>query len=409
MIRLLLILSFVSGILFPQPSIAMICTDQRQNVSFMIDEYTGFSYQIGLPQNQGQSFRDPTGQFYMRLPAINPQVDAFFAAWDGRLVYLNAFAQMPQIIGICQQQANMPAQPQYQIPNLSPSNYQVIGAPPNSQRIPARFAPAQPGYAQPAYATEQQMVGCAQQSQGDRSRFMDCAARQMFSPQQTAIYDCVSKSADDAMRAQCLAAQVLGPNEQRAIQQVQTCYSQSGGDWSKLPLCMASQQFDPNTQRAIGCIQEQAQSGQVSAWGTVACVGANNLNMNPEMTIAVQCAATTGGDPMGWAGCTGGQLTQRELTKCITNGVGGPDGCFGPNNTIVQGLNQLGQLAQNQFGPNNDAVRHFNNAVSDLQNGPGQNNDIGKAMTTIANDLSRGPGPNNDIRKFANNVLPGIW
>ncbi|MEV1965813.1 hypothetical protein ABZR56_05040 [Pseudomonas aeruginosa] len=388
---------------------AMVCVDQRFNQAFQIDEYSGHSFQINFPQNQGMAYRDPTGQYYMRLPAANPMVEAYFAAWSGQLILLNAYAPMPQVIGFCQQQAAMPAPPQFTTPNLQPSNYQVVGAPQGASPIPAPFAPQQAGYTMPALATEQEMLQCLQQTGGEQRQFMECAAGKLFSQQQMQVYECVSRSPDDSARAQCLAGTLLGPNEQQVLNQVQACYSQSGGDWNKLPLCMANQQFDPRTQQTIGCLQQQAASGQSSAWGAVACIGSTQLSMNPEMTIAVQCAATTGGDPMSWAGCTGGQLTQRELTKCLTNGVGGPDGCFGPNNTIVQGLNQLNQMVQQQFGPNNDAVRHLNNAVNDIRHGPGPNNDLVRAMNTVANDLTHGPGENNDIRKAANQIFPGIW
>ncbi|MCE1021492.1 hypothetical protein LU640_29075 [Pseudomonas monteilii] len=388
---------------------AMVCVDQRFNQAFQINEQTGHSFQIGFPQNQGMSFRDPTGQFYMRLPAANPFVEAYFAAWDNRLILLSVHAPSPQVIGYCQHQTSMPPQPQIFMPNLQPSAYQVVGAPQGAAPIPAPFAPQQPGYTKPAYATEQEMLRCAQQAGGQRDRFMECAASKMFTPQQVQVYECVARSPDDGARAQCLASTLLGPNERQVLNQVQTCYSQNGGDWTKLPLCFANQQFDPTTQRTIGCLQNQGASGQASAWGTVACIGSNQLSMNPEMTIAVQCAATTGGDPMSWAGCTGGQLTQRELTKCLTHGVGGNDGCFGPNNTIVQGLNQLGQFVQQQLGPNNDAVRHFNNAISDVTRGPGPNNDLVRAANTVANDLTKGPGRNNDIRRAVNRIFPGMW
>jgi hypothetical protein len=36
------------------------------------------------------------------------------------------------------------------------------------------------------------------------------------------------------------------------------------------------------------------------------------------------------------AGCVGTQLTATELQKCLTNGIGGNDGCFGENNTAVK-------------------------------------------------------------------------
>lgn len=407
LIRTFAIITLLCWSLLTETVNAMICTDQRYNQSFQINEFNGHSFQIENPMNQGISYRDPTGQFYMRLPAANPYMEAYFAAWDGRLILLNSLG--PSVIGVCQQINSMPLQPIFKVPNLPPSPYQVVGAPQGSVSIPSSFAPQKPGYVKPAYASEQAMNQCLNSSGGNRGEFINCAAKKMFSPQQVAIYDCVANSPDDNMRAQCLAGQLLGQNERRVLNQVQDCYQQSGGDWQQMPLCLADQQFDQNTQRTIGCIQSQMQSGSVSAWGTVACVGSNNLNMNPEMTIAVQCATTTGGDPLAWAGCTGGQLTERELSKCLTNGVGGEDGCFGPNNTIVQGLNQLGQAMQQQFGSNNAVVIGFNNAVNDITHGPGPSNDLVKIINNVSNDLAHGPGESNDIRKFANDVFPGIW
>jgi hypothetical protein len=79
--------------------------------------------------------------------------------------------------------------------------------------------------------------------------------------------------------------------------------------------------------------------------------------MNEEWRIAAECAVQTGGNPVGFAGCTAGQLTMRELTKCF------PDGdCFGPNNTIVM---------------------YFRSEFNDLLQGPGQNNDIVRAIQVI--------------------------
>ena len=79
------------------------------------------------PQNQGMPYRDRTGQCYMRLPAANPMAEAYFAAWSDQLVLLNINAPGPQVIGLCQQQAAMPAPPQPRMHNLQPSNYQVVG------------------------------------------------------------------------------------------------------------------------------------------------------------------------------------------------------------------------------------------------------------------------------------------
>jgi hypothetical protein len=88
--------------------------------------------------------------------------------------------------------------------------------------------------------------------------------------------------------------------------------------------------------------------------------------MNPELRIAAQCAASSGGEPVTFATCTGGRLTVRELGKCIGGEVG--KDCFGPNNTVRKYLEELAKI-------------------------------YGGAAATIANDLQHGLGPNNDIRK----------
>jgi hypothetical protein len=79
---------------------------------------------------------------------------------------------------------------------------------------------------------------------------------------------------------------------------------------------------------------------------------AGALGANPEIQIASECAAA--GSPMAVAACTSSRLTTRELQKC-GNGIGTPDGCFGPNNTLR---------------------RHLENAVGDVVNGPGPSNDL---------------------------------
>jgi hypothetical protein len=80
----------------------------------------------------------------------------------------------------------------------------------------------------------------------------------------------------------------------------------------------------------------------------------------------------------------------RELGKCVTDGIGGPNGCFGDGNDLV--------------GRDGWTARSFNNIVSDIQHGPGPTNDlIGsngfvlRKAQDISNDIQRGPGPNNDV------------
>jgi hypothetical protein len=68
-------------------------------------------------------------------------------------------------------------------------------------------------------------------------------------------------------------------------------------------------------------------------------------------------ALSVGGNPVGFAGCTAGRLTIKELTQCFSGGS-----CFGPNNTIVKA---------------------YSNAFKDLLHGPGANNEIVVAFNSL--------------------------
>ncbi|MGK3144100.1 hypothetical protein [Pantoea sp. C2G6] len=400
------IVAFFALFFFSPLSLAMVCHDQLHQQIFYIDESSGYSYQIGFPANNGISQRDPTGQYYMRLQAANPFMEAYFASWDRKLVLLRVGNPGPMIIGFCNQQTLMGTQPVVFIPELTSGNYQVIGVPANAPNIPKYFSPTQPGYIKMVYATQKNLESCLNNSKS-KNDFLNCSVESLFPQTQRKIYKCVVLS--DNEREECIAAAILGQNEQKIYHQVRKCYEKHDGNIEEMPLCMASQQFNEDTQQAIQCAQEQLQEGQFSAWGTIACVGGSRLKMNKEMTIAVQCATTSGGDPWVWAGCTGGQLTKNEIEKCFSSGIGGENGCFGDNNTIVQYLRKAGEMINSEMGSNNELSIVFNNAINDISNGPGPSNDIVEAANTVVNDLHNGPGEGNDIRKTLNQIFPGIW
>ena len=129
-------------------------------------------------------------------------------------------------------------------------------------------------------------------------------------------------------------------------------------------------QMSEDQARLVNCLREQTESGSASLTGTVVCYGSGALELNPELQIAMECAISTGGEPMAFAGCAGGRLTQRELTKCFDEGIGG-DGCFGDNNEIVIGLRSVGLELEDVLGPTNSWVRAWNTGVNDIQHGPG--------------------------------------
>jgi hypothetical protein len=144
---------------------------------------------------------------------------------------------------------------------------------------------------------------------------------------------------------------------------VASCASQASGDTTKLASC-AAVSFVPEEYRGLATCATTSQS--VVGFGLCAA----GPRMNAEWRMAAECAATSGGVPVTFAACTGGRLTIAELTKCFTGKIGGTDGCFGENNTLVKaftdvgrGLDHLGgQIAQ----VGDKTVREMGNAIHDI-------------------------------------------
>ncbi|AIV53553.1 hypothetical protein Y603_4983 [Burkholderia pseudomallei MSHR1153] len=213
------------------------------------------------------------------------------------------------------------------------------------------------------------LLDCAQSANGQSVTFASCASRRLLSESQRAILDCAVsaqdatsfslcaspnvgvKLSDDqrvvaqcAMRtkgdpdafAQCAGSAFLGKNLGPKEQAVLGCAASASGDMTKFASCSAGPLLGNNLSReqqvAIQCAAES--HGDAGGWA--ACAGANmfNLQLNPEQQIAVQCVVQTGGQPYAAAGCMASRLTMRELSKCLTDGVGG-DGCFGDSNDLV--------------------------------------------------------------------------
>jgi hypothetical protein len=137
------------------------------------------------------------------------------------------------------------------------------------------------------------------------------------------------------------------------------------------------------------------------------CAGANmfNLQVNPEQQIAIQCVVSTGGQPYAAAGCIASRLTARELTKCLTDGIGGR-GCFGDTNDLV-GRNgwvrrTMGQVAG---GPNsvvNNPDQIWGGDNSFVRN-PGQ---ILGGSNSFARNPSQFWGGNNSIFNNPQQLAP---
>jgi hypothetical protein len=122
---------------------------------------------------------------------------------------------------------------------------------------------------------------------------------------------------------------------------------------AQLAGCAAGAVLPPDAARMVSC-------ATTSQGPTSFALCAAGPAINEEWRIAAECAVETGGNPVGFAGCTAGRLTIRELTKCFSGQIG--KDCFGPNNTFVVTLS---------------------NAFNDLTKGPGENNEVVKAVKAV--------------------------
>jgi hypothetical protein len=182
----------------------------------------------------------------------------------------------------------------------------------------------------PEYKAAAQVVACAQEGSDAGSLIANCSDSFIKDGKTRALLACTAKAGSDSEKlADCAASSVLPPE----IARYATCAATSQGPTS-FALCAA---------------------------GPV---------MNEEWRIAAECAVQTGGNPVGFAGCTAGRLTLKELTQCFSGGS-----CFGPNNTIVKA---------------------YTNEFNDLLHGPGKNNDFVVALRNLENASG---GPNSIINR----------
>jgi hypothetical protein len=393
------------------------CFDTTRGQAFTVYENLAI-VQDGFAFSQSYAARDASGLNFLMLPSVNPYLMAFYVDWQGSVIEINPNGYFR--IGYCQfSNAFIPPRPypDYQAPELA--NW-GIRAGDNVVALPDAIAVSAQRYTAPLLATPATAESCLVENSItenddsgntvvtlDESGFGSCMLDSMLGTREKDIYHCTMDSPSGAELAFCVVGAIGGEEERRITNQLNNCYSEHGSQWNEYPVCLLEENIDSDSAKLLNCVMEQADTGSVDLFGTAVCFGVEKLNMNPEAQIAMQCAMMSGGEPFTFAGCAGGELTLRELNKCVETGIGG-DGCFGPNNDIVRALSDIGIDLNRQLGPNNDLVRAWNNGVNDLRDGPGANNDLLQVANTIANDLSNGPGPNNDIVQAVDQVLPGF-
>ncbi|KYH05885.1 hypothetical protein A1704_12390 [Chryseobacterium cucumeris] len=368
---------------------------------------TGVIVQDGNPGNAGQAVYDQTGINYLRLPSAVPYQKAFFLDFNKNIIELD-YRYGYRVVGYSN--IPVPPPPVMYLPKPTYDNQIGIETAEGLRPLPTQIIDEQKPYGDVMMTSEQNAVDCYKNSLNfdgslNQMKFGDCMVTNMAGQKELEIYKCAKNSATMEEQSLCMLSILGGSKEKQITQDMLKCYKEYGGNYEMYPLCFADKVNDPELKQLVSCFKDQANSGEISFMGTAVCYGASKLNLNTEAQIAVECAVSTGGQPYAFAGCAGGQLTYRELNKCLTNGVGGDNGCFGKNNTIVKGLNQIGDALKGQFGPNNDIVKTWNTTVHDLQYGPGKNHEAVKVVRNISNELGKA-GTN--VAKEIKKVVPKI-
>lgn len=342
--------------------------------------------------NRGKAQRDPSGQTFLRMPSYDGNI--YWVDWQMQLVQLNSFGLI--IVGRCNinnsfVRINIPPPPQ-----TPPMGAVYIEGRDHTHKMPFAFTKEQL-----SFLTENEInllpspikitlniPDVCQNAINDEIKFLDCAIPKMMGKKEQLYYECMRQNVDSDAVALCVVNQGMGNNEKRYFAQAQECYQSHGEDWNQYPICMAQKnmQFDSNTVRAVNCVRQNAQGGNINYIGAGVCFAGPQIlsNMNHESMVALECAMSSGGEPITFASCAGGRLTADEFNKCFSRGIGG-DGCFGKGNTLVKTFNDIGVKINERFGENSvvaEAWRGFSN--------PGYvaNNAV-KAVNKAAKDAER--------------------
>lgn len=182
---------------------------------------------------------------------------------------------------------------------------------------------------------------------------------------------CLSASKTDSERAGCLIGAIpMGPNARKAF----SCIATSNGDSQEAARCSVAGILPGDLGKAVAC-------GSTSTGSVDFALCVAGPQMNAELRMAAQCAATTGGEPFSFATCTAGTLTVAELTKCMSGEIGREGGCFGPNNTIVVVLKNAFNDMNTGLGDNNEMVK----AYKEIEN-------VGEQINDFVTDVGREVG-----------------
>lgn len=170
-----------------------------------------------------------------------------------------------------------------------------------------------------------------------------CLAAQLGQdPKVAAILACTTKySSDREAAALCMVSPDLPPD----LSVVATC-GVSATSWESFATCAAKEKLPDVLGGDAGKIVACGMQSGGSPVGTAVCLADTGLNETQQ--IALECAASSGGEPITFASCTGGRLALKEFIDC--KNVSFAEGrCFGENNEIRRFVRALGLP---DIGPN---------------------------------------------------------
>lgn len=210
-------------------------------------------------------------------------------------------------------------------------------------------------------------------------------------------YECASKATSAAsIVAYCSGDSSIIDPKTKALA---ACIANGGSDFATAAAgCAASALLPPELASVANCAAQST-----GAVDTALCIGAPS--MNAEMRMAMECASSTGGEPITFASCTAGRLTFAELTKCLSGRVG--QDCFGQGNSIVVAFNTVANDLSNCasggacLGENNDitqAARDAEKFIVDVgkEAGDAWNNMFGSDTGWCRGDLTGWTCPGED-------------
>ncbi|MNK16210.1 hypothetical protein D3C87_343710 [compost metagenome] len=311
---------------------------------------------------------DPTGINLMAVKSAVPGVQ-FWIQRNGRLIAVEPGRVVP--LGQCD--FHQPWAAQFPAPHIPPpqpvasvSFYPMQGqlTPNGPAHLAGNPIPAN-AFNEGTYAGipplmgAQQAQACFNSAGGGESAFYSCVAGTAFGTREKAAMECAQNARDRTELGLCILADQIGSGNSKIAHDAAACYAEYGQTWNAYPQCLAVKTASPEAAQLINCARTQMAAGQTPNYWTMGlcALPKSMFNPNPETTIALECAATTGGQPKLFVACAGGRLLERELEKCFSGGIGTPNGCFGPNNSITQVYNQIDNQLRSVLGANSVAFQ----------------------------------------------------